>query len=280
MLVKAGHNLTVRVSRRARGLAGLGYAPGGPVLEEPAGLRDTHRSVTFIACRPGEPSGSYADGEAVTFWSGGVTVTRAPACVPLEVYVDDEPTPRGPVLSLAAGRCQERAAARAQVALARAPLLDCQARAEGARPPAAASRPGDVVVGPVAFAGLERVASQRALARYRARSGYLVKAGAIVLAGTRATLVIGRRARGWAALSYATREVFDVPDGGPAVRFQACARDEPAFSYDGPVGITTGFAGGFFLSHPGCVPLEVRAAGRRPVRTHVPFGVGRCGGRT
>lgn len=83
VLVKAGHSVTVRVSRRARGLAGLGYAPGGRGHEEQAGPRNTHRSVTFIACRPGEPSGSYADGETVTFWSGGVTVTRAPACVPL-----------------------------------------------------------------------------------------------------------------------------------------------------------------------------------------------------
>jgi hypothetical protein len=29
------------------------------------GLRDTHPSVAFIACRPDEPSRSFADGEAV-----------------------------------------------------------------------------------------------------------------------------------------------------------------------------------------------------------------------
>ncbi len=106
VLVKAGHRVTVRIARRARAFAGLGYAPGTS-REEQTGPRDSHRSVTFVACRPGEASGSYADGEAVTFWSGGVTVTRVPACVPLEVYVDDEPSSRRLVLSLAAGRCQE-----------------------------------------------------------------------------------------------------------------------------------------------------------------------------
>ncbi len=104
----------------------------------------------------------------------------------------------------------------------------------------------------------------------------MVKAGAIVRADTRATTVIGRRARRWVSLSYATRRLTDVADGDPAVRFDACPRDEPAFSYDGPVGPATGFAGGFILSRPGCVPLEVRVGGRRRARANVPFGVGRC----
>jgi hypothetical protein len=61
------------------------------------------------------------------------------------------------------------------------------------------------------------------------------------------------------------------------VTFAACSADEPAFSYGGPVGLATGFAGGFVVSRRGCVPLEVRVAGRPTVRADVPFGVGRCG---
>jgi hypothetical protein len=229
-------------------------------------LRDTHEAVMFVACRRGQRSGSRAGGP-VTFWSGFV-LTRALTCLPLDVYVDDERSPRRATLSL--GR-------RCGLPVAHSlPVRYCRSRAEGPGPPETTSRPGDTVVGPFSFAGLERVASPRGLQPYRAAPGYLVTAGANVLAGTRATLVIGRSARGWASLSYATRHLRRVSDGDPAVQFQACPADEPAFSYDGPVGITTGFAGGFILSHPGCVPLEVHAPGRPPVRAMIPFGVDRC----
>jgi hypothetical protein len=97
LLVKAGHTVTVRLGRGARG-TGLAY---GPLPQGPTRLSDTYRSVTFAACRPGRaprnyspegPSGSYADDVAVTFWSGFV-LTRAPACVPLLVYVDKAAAP-------------------------------------------------------------------------------------------------------------------------------------------------------------------------------------------
>jgi hypothetical protein len=99
LLVEAGHTVTVRLGERAPRSAGLAY---GPLPQGETKLRDTYRSVTFVACRPGRaprhyspdgPSGSQADGVAVTFWSGFV-LTRAPACIPLDVYVDDEPSPR------------------------------------------------------------------------------------------------------------------------------------------------------------------------------------------
>jgi hypothetical protein len=69
--------------------------------------------MTFVACRPGRPpssyrdygpSASYADGQAVTFWSGFV-VLRRPACVPLDVYVDDDPSPQHAVIDMGAGDC-------------------------------------------------------------------------------------------------------------------------------------------------------------------------------
>ena len=106
LLVKAGHVVTVRLTRRARRFAGLAYGhlPQGRKTT----LRDTYRSVTFLACRAGKPtrryspdgpSGSYADRTAVTFWSGFV-LSRRPACVPLEIYVDDERSPRRSGLAL------------------------------------------------------------------------------------------------------------------------------------------------------------------------------------
>lgn len=96
LLVKAGHTVTVQVAPRGRRVAGLAY---GPLPEGETLMRDTYTSVTFVACRPGGPSGSSADGVAVTFWSGFV-LTRNPACVPLNVYVDNEPSPRHVGLSL------------------------------------------------------------------------------------------------------------------------------------------------------------------------------------
>jgi hypothetical protein len=49
-------------------------------------MRDTHRTVTFVACDSAHAISS-ADGAAVTFWSGAV-LTRRPACIPLEIAID------------------------------------------------------------------------------------------------------------------------------------------------------------------------------------------------
>jgi hypothetical protein len=102
VLVRVGHRVTVALSRRTRRVAGLGYGP----LPEGVELspRDGHRVVTFIACRRGEQSGSSVDGEPVTFWSGFV-LTASPRCVPLEVWVDDEPSPRHAALRMGVPRC-------------------------------------------------------------------------------------------------------------------------------------------------------------------------------
>jgi hypothetical protein len=103
VLVRAGRRVTVALSRRTRRVAGLGYGP----LPEGVELkpRGGHRVVTFIACRRGEPSGSAADGEPVTFWSGFV-LTAEPRCVPLEVWADDEPSPRHTALPMGVSRCR------------------------------------------------------------------------------------------------------------------------------------------------------------------------------
>jgi hypothetical protein len=102
LLVRNGHRVTVELSPRTRRGAGLAY---GPLPQGETHLRDTHRVVTFIACRRGQGSSSSADGRPVTFWSGGV-VARSPRCVPLLVWVDDERLPRGAVIRLGVRDCR------------------------------------------------------------------------------------------------------------------------------------------------------------------------------
>jgi hypothetical protein len=117
LLVKAGHRVTVRLPRSVRSVAGLAYGGlgNGPLPEGRTRLRDTAHTMTFLACHPGRPSrsyrldgpsGSYADGQSVTFWSGFV-VMRKPACVPLQVYVDNDPTPRHAVIDMGGGHCRQ-----------------------------------------------------------------------------------------------------------------------------------------------------------------------------
>ena len=128
LLVKAGHTVTVRLERAVRPFAGLAYGGlgDGPLPQgQRLRLRDTTHAMTFVACRPGRPSetyraggpsGSSVDGQAVTFWSGFV-LTRTPRCVPLEVYVDDEPSPRRVVLPLG-HRCPKGAPQTTEPAIA------------------------------------------------------------------------------------------------------------------------------------------------------------------
>jgi hypothetical protein len=106
LLVKAGHAVTVSVAEPARSFAGLTYGGLGrrPLPQGEVRLRDAAHTMTFIACPPGRRSGSQADGEPVTFWSGFVVASR-PGCVPLEIQVDDEPTSRRAVIDMRGGAC-------------------------------------------------------------------------------------------------------------------------------------------------------------------------------
>jgi hypothetical protein len=101
LLVRNGHRVTVELSASTRRGAGLAY---GPLPQGETFLRDTHRVVTFIACRRGQHSWSSADGRPVTFWSGSV-IARSPRCVPLRVWVDDERSPRRAVIRLGVRDC-------------------------------------------------------------------------------------------------------------------------------------------------------------------------------
>jgi hypothetical protein len=88
VLVRAGHEVTLRVPTSARAHVSLGY---GSLPQGDVGYEDGHPAVTFVACGPDQESGSaVATGEPVTFWSGFV-FARKPSCAPLDVYVDGEP---------------------------------------------------------------------------------------------------------------------------------------------------------------------------------------------
>ena len=102
VIVAAGHRVTIELSRATRRGAGLGYGPlpeGRKVV-----VADAHRVVTFGACPRTKDSGSSIDGRPATFWSGMVHVD-APRCVPLRIWIDDEPEPRRRTLHMGRRRC-------------------------------------------------------------------------------------------------------------------------------------------------------------------------------
>jgi hypothetical protein len=91
LYVKGGHRVTVELSRHTRRGAAIAY---GPFPERrPLDVSDGYRVVTFIACR------------RVSFWAGGV-LARSPRCVPLRVWVDDEPSPRRAVIRFGVRDCK------------------------------------------------------------------------------------------------------------------------------------------------------------------------------
>jgi hypothetical protein len=92
VLVRAGHTVTLALSRRANRAASLFYAIGdGGALTETR-VSDGRRAITFRPCSA-RRSLSDADGDPVTFWSGFVVVSK-PMCVRLKVWIDAEPRPR------------------------------------------------------------------------------------------------------------------------------------------------------------------------------------------
>jgi hypothetical protein len=90
ILLRPGHRVTVGLSRRTRRHPGLAY---GPLPLGEIRLADTHRVVTFHACR-----------ERLTFWMGFVVV-ESPRCVPLWLWVDDERVPRRAVMGMGVRDC-------------------------------------------------------------------------------------------------------------------------------------------------------------------------------
>jgi hypothetical protein len=133
------------------------------------------------------------------------------------------------------------------------------------------ARAGDVVIGPVSFAGLRSAGSARLSAADRGPDGrWFVKAGAKVLWGGGPVTVRLARADGPLALAYAR-------DGArsTAVRFEPCRPGTPMFLGVGVLRRVTVFPGGFSLARRGCYALVVEARSRT-YRRPVSFGAGRC----
>lgn len=102
VVVRGAHRVTLELSRRTRRDAGLVF---GKFRNANVRLGETRRVVTFIACRRGErPPGSIPDGWPVSGWVGGL-LARSPQCVPLLVWVDDEPSPRRAVIRFGVSEC-------------------------------------------------------------------------------------------------------------------------------------------------------------------------------
>jgi hypothetical protein len=99
LLVRAGHRVTVEITRATGPAVRLGYS--NRMRRLPDGERhvnDGDRVVRFIAC-DADRSASDADGQPVTFWSGFL-LASAPRCVRLRIWVDDEPRPRNARIEL------------------------------------------------------------------------------------------------------------------------------------------------------------------------------------
>lgn len=95
--VKGGHRVTLELSRRTRHDVGFAFGPG-------EGFRNWRRVVSFIACRRGERPPGRFDGWPVTSWVGFL-LASSPRCVPLFVWVDDEPSPRRAVIRFGVRSC-------------------------------------------------------------------------------------------------------------------------------------------------------------------------------
>lgn len=105
LLVKIGHTVTVQLPAEFRSTAGLAY---GSLPQGRVRVGDAHDTITFEACPEGEPNPSRAGGP-VTFWSGFV-LTRSPDCIPLDVYVDHESSPRHTAIAVGPQPCQNTSA--------------------------------------------------------------------------------------------------------------------------------------------------------------------------
>ena len=101
VLLQPGHRVTLALSQRTYRVASLGYGPLPQEVELTP--HDGHRVVTFTPC-PAERAWSRAGGTPVTFWSGFI-LTDTFSCMPIDVWVDDEPKPRKIALGMGVRDC-------------------------------------------------------------------------------------------------------------------------------------------------------------------------------
>jgi hypothetical protein len=104
VLVKGGHRVTLELPRRTRPDVGLAFDRFPSATVTP---RQARRVVTFKACRRGESLSQGVvpwDEWPTSGWVGALLAT-SPRCVPLLVWVDNEPAPRRTVIRFGVRRC-------------------------------------------------------------------------------------------------------------------------------------------------------------------------------
>ncbi len=221
LLVSAGHAVTVQVPRGA----GLFYGRGGEAGK--IRLGDAEGTINFVACRPNQESGSAADG-SVTFWAGFV-LTRAPACIPLRVSVDDESAPRRVGLPLGR-RCPDAPAGSATRGSPgdTHPRLAVTVACEGITPRPGWRREVTSVRGFGLF--VKHLAAQ---GTELSNGDYLVKAGAAVVGDEPVTLRVPAALRGIVGLDYGGEGGHRRPsEAETQVTFRPCG-DRPRSGYVG-----------------------------------------------
>src|SRR5918998_2407740 len=101
VLLQPGHRVTLALSQQTYRVASLGYGPLPQEVELTP--QDGHRVVTFRPCLA-ERAWSSAGGKPVTFWAGFI-LTETFLCMPIDVWVDDEPKPRKIALGMGVRDC-------------------------------------------------------------------------------------------------------------------------------------------------------------------------------
>src|SRR5262245_53720526 len=111
VLVKGGHRVTLELSRETR--RNVGFIVPDHLPHGGLGHRYTRRIATFRACNADEMRHEHAADEygyqhrtdwPVSGWVGTL-LARGPMCVPINVWVDDEPSPRRTVIPFGVRNC-------------------------------------------------------------------------------------------------------------------------------------------------------------------------------
>ena len=150
------------------------------------------------------------------------------------------------------------------------PVRDCASRgdpSDGSAIPFV--RSGDVVVGPVSFAGLAAAASAPL---DRGPDGlFMRKVAAKVLWGRAVTVSVSPASRPALKLDYARSNRHTY-----AIRLEPCPPGTRMYGSDGRLRRVTVFPGGFSFSRRGCYELEVRVERGRIYRRTISLSSGRC----
>ena len=93
--VRGGHRVTVELAV-PKGEVGFVFGQGEGLPKRGV--------VSFVACQQGERAPGRFDGWPVTSWVGFL-VAASPRCIPLRLWVDNEPTPRRALLRFGVRQC-------------------------------------------------------------------------------------------------------------------------------------------------------------------------------